>query len=64
MELGFLGLGLLGSLLVGWRIARDYAPAQSMRAYVPWALLSLLLFAAACWILSQPMDMRGTFVAA
>ena len=64
MELGFLGLGLLGSLLVGWRIAREYAPGATTRAFAPWAVISLLLFAAACWILAQPMDMRGTFIAA
>ncbi len=64
MELGFLGLGLIGSLLIGWSIARDFAPgARPMRAFAPWAVVSLLLFGAACWVLSQPMDMRGTFVA-
>jgi hypothetical protein len=62
MELGFLGLGLLGSLLVGWRIAADFAPRQAAKAFAPWACVSLLLFATACWILSQPMDMRGTFL--
>jgi ferredoxin len=64
MELGFLGLGLLGSLLVGWRIARDFAPASTGRVFAPWAFVSVTLFTAACWVLSQPMDMRGTFVAA
>jgi hypothetical protein len=63
MELGFLGLGLLGSLLVAWRSAREYAPGRTMRAFGPWAFISVLLFIAACWILTQPMDMRGTFVA-
>lgn len=64
MEFGFLGLGLVGSLLVGWRVAQDYAPTRAMPVFAPWAMLSLAIFAAACWILSQPMDMRGTFVAA
>jgi ferredoxin len=64
MELGFLGLGLLGSLLVCWRLARDYAPARPIGPFAPWAVVSLMLFATACWTLSQPMDMRGTFVAA
>jgi hypothetical protein len=62
MELGFLGLGLLGSLLVGWRIAADFAPHRPGLAFAPWAGVSLLLFATACWILTQPMDMRGTFL--
>jgi len=63
MELGFLGLGLLGTLMVGWRIASELAPERTFRAFAPWAFVSVLLFASACWILTQPMDMRGTFVA-
>ncbi len=63
IELGFLGLGLLGSLLVAWRLARDFSPDRTARVFLPWACVCVLLFAAACWILSQPMDMRGTFVA-
>jgi polyferredoxin len=62
LELGFLGLGLLGSLLVAFRIAeRDY-PARVLRAFVPWAGLCLLLWSAAMWLLAQPMEMRGTFM--
>lgn len=60
LELGFLALGLLGSLLVAYRIAeRDY-PARTARAFVPWAGLCLLLWLAAMWLLAQPMEMRGT----
>lgn len=62
IELGFLGLGLLGALLVGWRIAAEFAPERPINAFAPWAFVSVLLFAASCWILNQPMDMRGTFV--
>ena len=29
------------------------------RATAPWALLVVLLAAAALWVLSQPMEMRG-----
>ncbi len=62
LELGFLGLGFFGSLLVAYRIAqRDY-PARVLRASVPWAGLCLLLWVAAMWLLSQPMEMRGTFL--
>jgi hypothetical protein len=63
IELGFLGLGFLGTLLVGWRIAADLAPDRSARVFAPWAVVSVLLAVTACWILTQPMDMRGTFVA-
>lgn len=59
LELGFLGLGLLGSLLVAWKIAQRELPHRAARAFAPWACLCLLLGAAALWLLSQPMEMRG-----
>jgi hypothetical protein len=62
LEFGFLGLGLLGSLLVAWRIAEREYPVRAARAFAPWAGLCLLLAAAAVWLLSQPMEMRGTFL--
>jgi hypothetical protein len=62
LEMGLLGLGLLGSLLVAYRIAaRDY-PARALQAFAPWAGLCVLLWGAAIWLLSQPMEMRGTFL--
>jgi hypothetical protein len=62
LELGFLSLGLLGSLLVAHRIAeRDY-PVRTARAFMPWAALLLMLAAAALWLLYQPMEMRGTMI--
>lgn len=64
LELGFLGLGLLGSLLVAFRIAEREYPARALRAFAPWAGLCLLLWLAAMWLLSQPMEMRGTFLGA
>jgi polyferredoxin len=64
MELGFLGLGLLGSLLVAWQIAERFDKRSTLKAFAPWAVLAVLLFASACWILNQPMDMRGTFLGA
>ena len=62
LEIGFLGLGLLGSLLVSWKIAEREAPDRTPAAFVPWAGLCLLLGGAALWLLSQPMEMRGTFL--
>lgn len=62
LELGMLGLGLVGSLLVTARLAREWAPARPLGAFAPWAVLHLALFAAAVWLLSQPMEMRGTFL--
>jgi polyferredoxin len=62
LELGFLGLGLVGSLLVAWRIAEREAPRRPWPPFLPWAGLALLLAAAAVWLLGQPMEMRGTFL--
>jgi ferredoxin len=62
LQLGFLGLGLLGSLLVAWKIAEREAPDRTAPAFVPWAGLCLLLGGAALWLLSQPMEMRGSFL--
>jgi ferredoxin len=59
VELGFLGLGFLGSLLVAYRLAEEDEPVQTWRAFVPWAVLLGLLFAAAIWLMGQPMEMRG-----
>lgn len=60
LELGFLGLGLLGSLWVAWTIAGNVAPQRTWRGFVSWGLLYVAMFAAAVWIMTQPMDMRGT----
>ena len=60
LEMGFLALGLLGSLLVAWRIAGREAPARTVAAFLPWAGLCLLLWASAVWLMGQPMEMRGT----
>lgn len=63
VELGFLGLGWLGSLLVAYRLAEQDQPRRPWRAFLPWALLLALLLAAAAWLMAQPMEMRGTFFA-
>jgi hypothetical protein len=59
-EVGFIGLGLAGSLLVAYRISEELAPARRWAAFAPWAALCLLLGASAIWLLAQPMEMRGT----
>ena len=62
MEVGFLGLGLIGSWIVAVRLARqDHAPAP-WRAWLPWVVLHALLWVSAVWLLAQPMEMRGTFL--
>ena len=63
LQIGFLVLGLMGSLSVIHRMAQDDSAEHPMRAFIPWAAVSALLFAAAVWLMFQPMDMRGTFLA-
>lgn len=62
LEFGFMGLGLLGSWRVSWAIAHQLSPGRVWSCFAPWALLHLLLFLSALWIMTQPMDMRGTFL--
>jgi polyferredoxin len=62
LEYGFIFLGLLGSLLVSYRLAEEDSPVRPMRAFVPWAGVAVILFSAAIWLLSQPMEMRGTML--
>ena len=64
MELGFLGLGLLGSWIAAVRLARTDYPAAPWRACWPWFFLHLILFACGVWLMGQPMEMRGTFLGA
>lgn len=53
---GLLAMGLFGSLTAAKRL-EDAAVRAG-----PWLLLCLLLWAAAAWVLGQPMPMRGVFV--
>jgi cytochrome c oxidase assembly factor CtaG/ferredoxin len=61
LEILFLDLGLLLSLYTGYRIALAQSPqmGSALKAFAPWALLLLALFAAGIWTLFQPMEMRG-----
>ena len=60
-ELLALDLGLLGTLYLAHRTARDLAGAgRVVRAFLPWAALAVALFAAGVWVILQPMPMRGT----
>jgi polyferredoxin len=60
IETGLLVLGLTGSWIVAWRTAEREASGKRVQAFAPWAVLALVLFVAAMWLLSQPMEMRGT----
>jgi hypothetical protein len=62
VELGFLLLGLAGSLLVTYHLAEGDVHERPYRAFTPWAAVCLILFASAVWLMLQPMEMRGTFM--
>ncbi len=59
LEIGFLSLGLLGSVFVAYRIAQREYPDRAVSAALPWAIVSALLWIASLWLLNQPMEMRG-----
>jgi ferredoxin len=63
LEIGFLLLGLAGSLLVIHQLAEGDCAERPLRAFAPWAAVSAVLWLAAMWMMFQPMDMRGTFLA-
>jgi hypothetical protein len=58
--LGFLVLGLAGSLMVTYRLAEEDCPERPLKVFAPWAGLCILLWLSAIWLMSQPMEMRGT----
>jgi hypothetical protein len=62
LEIVFLELGLLLSLYAAYRIAQSQSDRlpQALRAFAPWAVLMVFLFAVGIWIVFQPMQMRGT----
>jgi hypothetical protein len=69
IEAFFLYLGAFGSAVAVFQIARRHigegspeARRRVVGAALPWLALCLLLLAAGLWIMTQPMEMRGTFV--
>ena len=63
LEFAFLLFGLAGSLLIAWRLAEEDSEEHAMRAFLPWAVVSFLIFLASVWLMTQPMDMRATMMA-
>jgi len=64
LELVLLELGMLVSLTVGYRIARrqQNSVARAIRALLPWAVIIVLMFFTGAWMMTQPMEMRGTIL--
>ena len=63
-EVGFITLGLVGSMLVSYAIAVREDVDHPSRIFIPCAALSLVVAGAAFWLLSQPMEMRGVVLGA
>jgi ferredoxin len=62
VEIGLVLLGAVGSVAVAHGISLREHPDRAGRVVAPWAALVVCVAAAAAWILSQPMEMRGTFL--
>jgi ferredoxin len=62
IEIGFLVLGLAGSLVVTYGLAEDDSPDKPLRAFLPWAAVCLILWCASMWLMFQPMEMRATMM--
>jgi ferredoxin len=59
IELGFLMLGFAGSLLVVHQLAEEDCAPHPLRAFIPWAVVCLLVGLASVWLMFQPMEMRA-----
>ena len=57
-----LDAGLLLTLVIGWRIARQVAGRvrSAIGILTPWAVVAVALYSAGVWIFFEPMQMRGT----
>jgi len=44
------------------RLADEDCPEHPMRAFIPWAAVSLIIWLAAVWLIFQPMEMRATML--
>jgi hypothetical protein len=60
IQVGFILLGAMGSCSAAYQISeRDY-PERVVLSLAAWLAVIAFLTAVALWILSQPMEMRGT----
>lgn len=62
IEIGFLILGFVGSLVVTYGLAEEDSPDKPLRAFVPWAAVCVVLWTASMWLVFQPMEMRTTLM--
>jgi hypothetical protein len=59
IQIGFVALGVLGSLAVARGISEREYPASPLAATIPWSVVLLIMAAVALWVLSNPMEMRA-----
>jgi cytochrome c oxidase assembly factor CtaG/polyferredoxin len=64
MQLLVLDAGLLLTLYLGWRLAQQWAKGAGrvLLLLLPWAMTVAAGYAAAIWIVLQPMQMRGVMM--
>ena len=62
LEIGFLTLGWVASLVVARRIAERDHPVRTTAAFLPWAAVATVILVAAAWTMAQPMAMRGSMM--
>ncbi len=62
IELLVLEVGLGFSFWALYRASAWAYPDNVRRGWAPWAVLAVLIFVAALWLMSQPMEMRGTIL--
>ena len=64
IEILFLELGLLVTLVVAYRIGEreEGSGAPALRAALPWGMVAVALSVLGAWLLLQPMEMRGTLM--
>jgi hypothetical protein len=55
-------LGFAGSHLVVHHLAEEDCSLQPMRAFMPWAVVCLLIGLASLWLMFQPMELRATMM--
>jgi hypothetical protein len=59
IELGFLLLGFMGSLVVTHHFAQEDCAEKPVRMFAPWFVVCTIVAAASVWLMFQPMEMRA-----
>jgi hypothetical protein len=64
VQLLLLDAGLLLTLYLGWRLARQWAKTsgRAVLLLLPWATMVAVAYATGVWIMLQPMQMRGVMM--